>query len=251
MKLVALDFDGVLCDSASETAETAWRAGGAIWPDWRDRPVPEEHVARFRRLRPVLETGYQSIPLMRLAVTEPDEARTLAAFPDLCEQILAQAGMTRQQSINLFGATRDAWIRDDLPGWLGRHAFYPGTIQALQALRRQARVIILTTKQERFVQALLKGQAVELPPEAIFGLERGFKKEELLERFLAEPEVDKADCHFVEDRLETLQRVLTRPRLAPLNLYLAEWGYVTDSERKRARTCDRIRVIGLDDLAAI
>ena len=32
--LLALDFDGVLCDSARETGMTAWRAGQAIWSDW-------------------------------------------------------------------------------------------------------------------------------------------------------------------------------------------------------------------------
>ena len=64
--LLALDFDGVLCDSARETAMTAWRAGRTIWPEWQGE-APAELVERFCTLRPWLETGYQALPIMRMA----------------------------------------------------------------------------------------------------------------------------------------------------------------------------------------
>ena len=46
----ALDFDGVLCDSAYECAVSAWRAGGELWPDWRVPEPPAECARRFVKL---------------------------------------------------------------------------------------------------------------------------------------------------------------------------------------------------------
>ncbi len=63
--LYALDFDGVICDSAVETAITGWKAAGQIWNDM-PRTVPPAMIERFREVRPIIETGYESILAMRL-----------------------------------------------------------------------------------------------------------------------------------------------------------------------------------------
>ena len=64
--IVALDFDGVLCDSARETALSAWRAGAVYWPEWDRAAASESQIGRFIQLRPHLETGYQSVLIMRM-----------------------------------------------------------------------------------------------------------------------------------------------------------------------------------------
>ena len=63
MAILALDFDGVLCDSARETAVSAWRAGSGLWPeDMHGAEPPENMIRQFTAVRPYLETGYQAIP---------------------------------------------------------------------------------------------------------------------------------------------------------------------------------------------
>ena len=43
-----------------------------------------------------------------------------------------------------------------------------------------------------------------------------------------------AVVHFVDDRLPTLEYLATRPDLDDVRLWLADWGYVTPTERARA-----------------
>ena len=63
--ITALDFDGVLCDSAVETSITGWKAACHLWDDMPAAPN-QSMIDRFRQVRPIIETGYESILAMRL-----------------------------------------------------------------------------------------------------------------------------------------------------------------------------------------
>ena len=249
--ITALDFDGVLCDSASETAETAWQAGRQIWNDWGASAPPAELVERFRRLRPHLETGYQAVPLMRLAASNLTDEYIAESFLSLVDETIANTGLSKKEMAALFGNTRDRWIEHDLDGWLACHRFYPGTIERLQVAMHHVKVVILTTKQERFVQILLNQAGVELSTNRIYGLEDGRKKENILESFLSEANQQNSsrDIGFVEDRVETLERVIQSPSLKNVELYLADWGYNTEAMRQRARATERIHILSLGEFA--
>lgn len=51
------------------------------------------------------------------------------------------------QLVDLFGSTRDAWIQEDLQGWLAPNRIYDGVPAVLNHLLQQAEVYIVTTKQ--------------------------------------------------------------------------------------------------------
>jgi hypothetical protein len=55
----------------------------------------------------------------------------------------------------------------------------------------------------------------------------------------------------VEDRLNTLTKIVTQPELEAVKLYLADWGYNTLLERQAALLQPRIQTIALTDLAAL
>ena len=61
----ALDFDGVICDSAVETAITGWKAASQLWSEMPEE-VPQELIDRFREVRPIIETGFEAILTMRM-----------------------------------------------------------------------------------------------------------------------------------------------------------------------------------------
>ena len=246
--LLALDFDGVLCDSARETAMTAWRAGRTIWPEWQGE-APAELVERFCTLRPWLETGYQALPIMRMAWEGLTAAQLATDFERYEQRIVADSQRSREELVALFGATRDAWIRDDLAGWLGANRFFPGTVAALaRALDEGVPTTIVTTKQERFVTALLKGVGIDFPADRLYGLERGVSKETVLRQLL---ESHAGRVHFVEDRYDTLERVMAQPELAAVALYLATWGYCTPADLLAARDEPRIMCWGLEQFLQV
>jgi hypothetical protein len=247
----ALDFDGVLCDSASECAVTAWRAGGKIWPEWREPEPPEDCKVRFVRLRPVVETGYQTTLLMKLVYNNVGDAEILTRFVPLCDGLMSTHGLTRRHLADLFGQARDEWITKDSADWLGRHRFYPGVFERFCDALGSHPVYILTTKQERFARQLLNAGGAMIQRERIFGFERNISKERMLEQVMAEPSLRGARIHFVEDRVETLIDLTKKPALEGVCLYLADWGYNTPAQRERARRHPRITVWTIDQFLRI
>ncbi len=53
--ILALDFDGVICDGLIEYFEAAWRTYCEIWSPANDTPA-DDLALRFYRLCPVFET---------------------------------------------------------------------------------------------------------------------------------------------------------------------------------------------------
>ena len=249
-RLIALDFDGVLCDSAGETAVAAWRTLPQVWPALAglgDEPAPA-FTARFIRHRPLIETGWQTVILARLILLEADDRHVTSRFAHEADALRADAGLTPGEMVELFGQTRDHWLAADPAGWLARNRFYPGTVAALTAALRRAPagVVILTTKQERFTRQLLEHAGVPLPAERIYGLERRRAKEDWLAEFAGRQAGGTAALTLVEDRLDTLLRVAARPGLDAVRLYLADWGYLTPADRGRAAALARLRPLTLD-----
>jgi phosphoglycolate phosphatase-like HAD superfamily hydrolase len=243
--VIALDFDGVLCDSARETGITAWRAGQRFFPEWHSTNPPADVLSRFCRLRPALETGFQAIPLMRLAFENHPPDDVFCRFPELVNHLTAQMHTTREELLREFAQTRDEWIAKDRPGWLAQHSFFPGIANALKSALKKHHVFILTTKQTRFAETLLRAIDIRLPKGHILGLESGVSKERLLTFILDNPACRKLPVHFVEDRLATLEGVAASPALTSVRLYLADWGYVTPADVQQAQLSGRIMVLSL------
>ena len=244
-RILALDFDGVICDSAAETAISAWKAAVTLWPDrFTTALPPTEMIERFRRIRPYLETGYQSILMMRMLVDGVSEDSFKYALPEKLELIMQDHDLTPRTLMKLFGNTRDEWIHESLDSWLAPQNPYPGTIESLKVALQKHAVLILTTKQERFVRAWLKHFSIDFPEDTIIGLDRKKPKEETLAELVKN---NKKNIHFVEDRLATLLRIVEDATLKRVNLHYADWGYGTPSELEKARSMNSLDVISLSD----
>src|SRR5215510_9985384 len=64
--ILALDFDGVLCDGMREYFEASRRAYRRVWPD--ENAPGKELFPAFRALRPVIMTGWEMPLLLRAIV---------------------------------------------------------------------------------------------------------------------------------------------------------------------------------------
>ena len=65
-KLLALDFDGVICDGMAEYFESSLRAHHACFDRTPGPGQREELFARFAALRPAVETGWEMLVLIAL-----------------------------------------------------------------------------------------------------------------------------------------------------------------------------------------
>ena len=226
--IYALDFDGVICDSAVETAITGWKAAGSLWKDMPE-VVSQAMIDQFRLIRPNIETGYEAILAMRLLQLGETVESIGNGYGDKIQALLKEAQVTVDDLKKLFGDTRDVWIADDLAVWVNMNPLFAGVATKLQKLGRQYPWYVVTTKQERFVNQILKANAIELADERIFGLDRNMSKVEVLKGLLKTH--PNETIVFVEDRLPTLLNVLKTEELASVKLIFALWGYNTAEDK--------------------
>ena len=246
--ILALDFDGVLCDGLVEYFQTAWRTYCQIWSPLSQTP-PDDLAAIFYRLRPVIETGWEMPVLIKALLLGISEQQILQEWVVIAQQLLKEADLTAAGIGTKLDQIRDEWIASDLDSWLNLHRFYPGVVERLRSLiASSVEPVIITTKEGRFVSHLLLQQGVQLPEQQIIGKESKRPKHQILRELIGKRGGESICLWFVEDRLKTLQLVQQQLDLDSVKLYLADWGYNTVVEREAAHD-GRIHLLSLSQFA--
>jgi hypothetical protein len=228
--LLALDFDGVVCDGLREYFHTAWRVYNTVWGGAVSK-TPTGLAESFYRMRPVIESGWEMPLLVRALMSGYSERDLAVHWVKISQEILQKDGLSAAVIGPQFNADRDEQIRTNEDGWLSLHRFYPGIKERIRSmLIGPTSLRIVTTKEERYARRLLEQQGIFLSEEAIIG--RGAKqpKHQTLRRYRTEFG-SQAEIWFVEDRLITLQSVRQHSDLHNIRLFLADWGYNTPEER--------------------
>eukprot|EP01036_Dinobryon_divergens_P028293 gene28293-37224_t len=315
--ILALDFDGVICASSTESSVSSILAAKKKWPTLplnvttsgstsNDKATTSNANMDFNvvkaivnGVRPIIETGYENILVVRYCVERlkayRDESKDTISQEDLSgwssaltsqilqswnpqfrDKLLSEYECRKDELIALFGATRDEMIRENMDNWISLNGLYPTVAETLQSISQKytqsetllhSNLFIVTTKQERFVKAILEKNAIHIinsngiPNSAvassttttpstfsnIFDLDNvyGSKIKVLLEltnRIMAANSNENSPrkssipaIHFVEDRFETLINVLEHDGLEHVQLYLADWGYNTEQQKEAVR----------------
>jgi len=244
--ILALDFDGVLCDGMAEYFGSAWRAWRRLRPSVAPDPPPGL-AERFAQVRPVVEHGWEMPLLIMALLSGVSETEILERWrPDA---LLDKLGHSRREIAAVLDGVRDEWITADETDWLDHHRFYPGTIDRLRRLADgPTRVVVITTKEGRFARKLLTRHGVDLGVANVYGKEADRPKPAILAE-LAASRSPVPPLWFVEDRLKTLEAVKGTPGLDDVGLFLAGWGYNTPRDREVARRDDRIVLLALERFA--
>ena len=263
--LLALDFDGVVCDSSPESSVSAIKTMQDLWklePDDEEFNTVKDILMS---LRPIIETGYENVLLARLALEEIRKSggfdvelmlRLWGGF--VRDSFVETYGVDKETLIDAFGKTRDDFIAEEFETWLDLNPIFPGIEKAFQKLHASKfeldNFFIITTKQERFVMEILKHKNLMMIPkkENLYGLENkiGSKADILL--YLTKNRLkDGQTIHFIEDRVETLVKIADTPGLEKVNLYLVDWGYTTSEQKQVAKNNERIKIIGKEQFDEI
>lgn len=249
--VLALDFDGVLCDGMLEYFQTSWQAYCKVWEPKNQTP-PVDLEQSFSRLRPVVETGWEMPILIRALMLGITEAKILEDWSVIVQKIIEAENLDSQAIGKQLDELRDQWIETDLKGWLKLHQFYPGVIERvhriLSGAGKSAQLYIVTTKEGRFVKQLLEQQGIKLTEEQIIGKESKRPKSQTLLQLLKNAG-EGASLWFVEDRLKTLQLVEQEFELNEVRLYLANWGYNMPAQQEFVRQDPRIQLLSLSMFA--
>lgn len=236
--LLALDFDGVICDGLREYFQTAWQAHCQLWEEAVIAPPPGI-AEMFYRLRPIVETGWEMPVIIHALRSGFSEAEILRDWSNLSIDLLAHHQVAPQAVANVVDGIRDQSIRHRLADWLSQHQFYPGVLDRLRQLEN---FVIISTKEGRFIHQLLTDAGVGIDSGQIYGKEEKRPKYEILR----ELKRHYRSIWFVEDRLKTLHTVIQQADLKDVQLFLADWGYNLPEERQQAQHHDRVNLIGLE-----
>ncbi|MCK5813356.1 MAG: HAD family hydrolase [Cocleimonas sp.] len=245
--IYALDFDGVICDSAIETAVTGWKAARKIWSDMPNANPSQHLINDFRQVRPLLETGYEAISIMRLLYLDITVSSLSQHYQQQLSSFIQTENLKIEQLKKLFGNTRDHWIKQSPQQWLAMNPLFAGIRKQLATLSNSTWYII-TTKQKRFVKQILKANKISIDDACIYAMEAQMSKQETLIKLLEHH--PNQTIIFIEDRLPTLLNMSNNTQLKTIKRQLADWGYNTQNDKEKAQQ-HVIDLISLDQLISL
>lgn len=229
MRALALDFDGVICDSAREAFAVAVRTyAKALSPGFARNELDEALFAEFLALMPLGNRAED----YAVALTAIERGRALAdqaaydAFRAELDPHALRAFHKR------FYRERHAWSERDPAGWHAHMRAYPGICALLRRRAGAAQLAIATAKDRRSVRALLASYGIAdlFPDGAIHDKETGVSKREHVRAIADAAGVAASEVTFVDDKVNHLEDVAG----LGARCVLAAWGYNGARERQIA-----------------
>jgi phosphoglycolate phosphatase-like HAD superfamily hydrolase len=240
--VLALDFDGVICDSAGECLFTAYcayaKAAGLPMAD-DPQAIPSDWRRQFYRIRPFIRDGKDYLLILyfvhhRVPVrTQRDfDEQSRSRMPDILARIAP--GQDEQALEQLFQGTRRVIRANNEAAWKEMNPLYGGIIQGFRACREgMARIYVTTSKPTDAVLKILEHHGVVVPEAQVLGKDKfeGVKDKNAQLRTVRETAaVPFERLHFVDDQVSHLLVA----KALNVNCYLAAWGYNTDEQKAEA-----------------
>jgi phosphoglycolate phosphatase-like HAD superfamily hydrolase len=253
-RILALDFDGVICDSGPEVFLIALRTYTGMRPNAGLRGVLDglgglrgQAASAAIASEPLYRQFAALMPLGNRAEDFGVELAALEAGADLQDQpaydaFYADLGRDFLETFHRrFYDERRATAAASLEDWLALMSTYPEFLEVLRRRSHPSRLAIATAKDRESVERLLRhfGIADLFSPTRIFDKEAGRNKRAHLEKVSSACNCSFADITFVDDKVNHLESVES----LGVRCVLAAWGYNGARERRLAhdkgyRVCD-------------
>ena len=244
MKVLALDFDGVVCDSLREVLATALATYEVIVPDspltgalrtrhgggrWHTFDLADDPVRQpFEAMMP-LGNRAEDFGVSLLAIDRGHEITDQDDYDAFYAKL--EPGWTddfHREFYEQRSRARDA----DPDGWVALHAPYPEFLELLHRRAADVRLALATAKDRVSARRLLDHLGVGdlFAPELVLDKEAGRSKTAHLRAIRDRTGVEFGELTFVDDKVNHLEAV------APLGVrpVLAAWGFNTRREHRRA-----------------
>lgn len=242
MKLLVLDFDGVLSDSGREAFLVARRTYLALRPESPLREGGDGALyAAFVEIMPLgnrAEDFGVALAAIEAGVAFPDQAAYDAFYR-------AQDPRWLRAFHERFYQVRDAFARSDPAGWLAMMRPYPHFLATLRRRAGACRYAIATAKDRRSVRVLLReyGVADLFADDLVLDKEAGVTKVAHHEHLARHCGLAFPEMTFVDDKVNHLDAVAA----LGVRCALSAWGYNGPREHRLARDHGH-RVCSLDDV---
>jgi len=244
MHVLALDFDGVICDSSREVFVVAADTYAAVEPRSALldtlRPLREDAVSggdqfrnheiyhRFLNLLP-LGNRAEDFGVSLRAIESGTTITDQKAYDGFFQRV---GGKWLEGFHRSFYGCRDSLRETDVSAWLRLHLPFPGFSETLKRHSNRTKPAVATAKDKRSVHLLLGELGFEsvFDPELILDKETGVEKTQHLRALRERTRAEYHEITFVDDKVNHLVRVAelgVRP-------VLAGWGFNTNREHELA-----------------
>ncbi|MFO7888839.1 MAG: hypothetical protein R6V04_00710 [bacterium] len=243
-KILALDFDGVLCNSIHDSVVTALNTYLKCTAKHHlplQEPLTPENVTDFENKNPEFMKKFTHLmPLGNFAkdyyvilkIIDKNKYDTISSqkdFNDFRESLDDQQMETYN---NLFYEYRHTLQKNNPEAWAALLPAFPDIPQAVRKLSKTFLPAVATSKDVNSVNILLEKYGIDdlFSSENILDKDFARTKREHMIKFKQLHHLDFADIHFIDDKISHLLEV----KDLKVHTYLAAWGFNTEREHKTA-----------------
>ena len=254
--ILALDFDGVICDSARECLVSSYAAFAAakgleFVPELAQ--VPERFRLEFFRIRPFVRDGedyLKSLYFIDRELSIQSQEDFDGGASELLAEISAFYGVEGDRELEAHFQRSRTLVRErDDGAWMDMNPLYRGMADALAVRQSDLdSVYVTTSKPTGPASAILKHNGAGIPEERVLGKDKVTKttgKNGHMARVKELTAVPWERIHLVDDQVSHLKAASA----LGVKCYLASWGYNTPQQWKEAKA-EGIEVLQQNDLSS-
>ena len=206
----------------------------------------------FKEIRPWVKYGWEMVIIVHEIIKRDNPLRSenkknfINKYHQNCERVLQDNSWLAEDIQKFLDQSRKYQIDKDFEMWVNLHNPFYEVIAFMDNLKHEKiKTGIITTKGEIFATKIL--QKLNIYPELIFGYESGTKIE-IAKELSKKYEI----IGFLEDRKKTLIDIKKNPDTNDIPCFLADWGYLKESDRSSLPNEIRLlKLKNLEDLLAI
>lgn len=245
MKILALDFDGVIVDSVLDSLFIGHNAylrlygqgkkkyfGGELFTfeNWEEiKKHYQEEIKYYRTLRPYIR-GATDYGLIQKLMEEKKFIKSQEEFDDYRKITEFDFESYEKE----FYQERERLQKIDYRAWFNLEPPYPKIIEGMKKLLEEGTKIIIATSNRR--KAIARSFTPEyfgfdIVPEDILDKRYGEDKSEQMRQIVKLYNVKFEEIYFVDDQVSHL----IQTRSLGIKVILAGWSYATDIQKEEAR----------------
>lgn len=261
MKILALDFDGVIVDSVLDSLfvghntylrlygrEVKKNFGGELFTfeNWEKiKRNYQKEIKYYRTLRPYIR-GATDYGLIQKLMEEKKVIESQEEFDNYRNSV----DFDFEDYEKEFYKERERLQNIDYRAWFNLEPPYPKIIQGMKKLLEEEIKIVIATSNRR--KAITKSFTPEyfgftIDPKDILDKRFGEDKSEQMRHIVKFYKVNFEDIYFVDDQVSHL--IQTKP--LGIKVILAGWSYATEAQKEEARKQDIIVIEREEDFYII
>ena len=252
MKVLAIDYDGVIVDSVMDSLFVSHNAylkvfgsngkkifGGEPftlknWPVIQKKYKKE--IEKYRSLRPYIR-GATDYGLIQKMLEEGKDVQSQQEFDEYRQSV----EFDFQKFHDAFYQARKDTQDESFEDWLSLEPPYEIVLKGIRKFVQQGiKVIVATSNRREYIASVFPAEYYDIPigVDDILDFSFGEDKSSQMHHICDKYNVDYQDIFFVDDQLAHLEQT----RKLGINVFLAGWSYATMQQKEIARE-EKIPVI--------